>query len=457
MKSVIEGNGGTILLHPSWEVSFLVQGWADDPCDDRLEECCALDIVAVPFQYLLHCVEQQVIVPFEEWSQLGPNSSSFLNPINCKSLYSQVLEAGSDAKFCCVLGARHKGNMDIRCRESEEINQSMHEHIGQNWPTLGYDGRTTIYIQPLFSSPCNSDNVPADSDTAMNGRMPSHKSTSVSLLNASSAFLAAYFQCPVRVLDALPIAYSRQGAVIAGQSVRVWDSHDQADAVKRKKKGSKSTRKRSSAAGGEERKRLLDVLDLLDVVQPLLPPDGYCIMGITDELIYEWDGAVDGDNTLLPPAEDECLHGLLRGRAFGGSRIAVFSTACYGLAMAADGGCDDKQAAGHFAYQLSTMAHEAMHCFGLDHCGLYTCCMNAWCDEIREFAKKPQPNRKQLKFEGDDVIGCLHICPICLRKLQITCGFDFGQRYQSLRDVYVSLGLEEQANWCKAVIRIANE
>ena len=106
----------------------------------------------------------------------------------------------------------------------------------------------------------------------------------------------------------------------------------------------------------------------------MLPPsssDGYCILGVTQEDIYE----------------GESLDGMMRGRAFGGSRIAVFSTACYGRSLAkANAGAGsssssrqlDESIRRDLAYQLATVAHETMHCFGLDHCGLYSCCMNSW-------------------------------------------------------------------------------
>jgi hypothetical protein len=440
MKFVIENNGGVILPKPSVHTSFLIQAWADDPCDDRLLECCVMNIVVVPFQYILDCVAQQDMVPFRDWAQLSTDkSNSHLNPIDFPSLYQPALEAGPDARYCCILGALHMGNMDIRGRENEEINQSVYEHVQQAWPSLGDDGRSVIYIQP-FQSSSPKPNGPQG--------VPGCVSIGSSLLAASSVFLASYFQCEVRVLDTVSINFTSDGASVAGQSVRVFD--DGGNAKKPKPKG-KRKHKVLNTGGGS--RRLLDVLDLLDTVEPLLPSDGYCILGITDELIYEWDG----DGSSIPPADHECLQGLMRGRAFGGSRIAVFSSSCYEDALNLAGSCSAQQTASHLAYQLSTMAHEAMHCFGLDHCGLYTCCMNSWSDEIQEFARKPLANKSQLKVEGGGVIGCLHVCPICVRKLQVTCGFDLGGRYESLRQTYSSMGLDEQAQWCAAVIRCAKE
>ena len=134
----------------------------------------------------------------------------------------------------------------------------------------------------------------------------------------------------------------------------------------------------------------------------------YCVLGITDEFIYE--GADFGGSML--------------GRAFGGSRIAVFSTATYARSLAAHGSgsaVGTAGAVGAFAQQMAVVAHETMHCFGLDHCCLYSCCMNSWCDEISEFAPAPRKGGKQRKFDGG-VRGTIHLCPVCVRKLRVVCG-----------------------------------
>ena len=137
----------------------------------------------------------------------------------------------------------------------------------------------------------------------------------------------------------------------------------------------------------------------------------YCVLGITDEFIYEGDD----------------LSGSMLGRAFGGSRIAVFSTAMYARSLASGGGGGGGSGAaadgavGAFAQQMAVVAHETMHCFGLDHCCLYSCCMNSWCDEIAEFAPAPRKGGKQHTFTGG-VRGTLHLCPVCVRKLRVVCG-----------------------------------
>ena len=109
-----------------------------------------------------------------------------------------------------------------------------------------------------------------------------------------------------------------------------------------------------------------------------------------------------------------------------------------------------------FAYQLSTLAHETMHCFGLDHCGLYMCCMNSWNDTIVEFAKLPLQGGKKVIYDEEDVGGSIHVCPLCLRKLQVTCGFDIRSRYVKLLAFYESLGFEDQAKWTKYTLEVGD-
>ena len=44
------------------------------------------------------------------------------------------------------------------------------------------------------------------------------------------------------------------------------------------------------------------------------------------------------------------------------------------------------------------------------------------------------------------------MCPICVRKLQVSCGFELRGRYQALGAAYGALGLHDQVRWCREVI-----
>jgi len=70
----------------------------------------------------------------------------------------------------------------------------------------------------------------------------------------------------------------------------------------------------------------------------------------------------------------------------------------------------------------STLTHEICHTFGIEHCIYYTCLMNG-CNSIEEAKKQP-----------------LYECPICLRKLQYSIGFDILERYKKMLNVTKKFG-----------------
>jgi archaemetzincin len=41
----------------------------------------------------------------------------------------------------------------------------------------------------------------------------------------------------------------------------------------------------------------------------------------------------------------------------------------------------------------------------------------------------------------------LHLCPVCLRKLQHSVGFDVVKRYQALQRFYRRVGFSDEATW----------
>jgi archaemetzincin len=43
----------------------------------------------------------------------------------------------------------------------------------------------------------------------------------------------------------------------------------------------------------------------------------------------------------------------------------------------------------------------------------------------------------------------LHLCPVCLRKLQHSIGFDVGKRYQALADFYRKVGFADEERWVR--------
>jgi len=84
------------------------------------------------------------------------------------------------------------------------------------------------------------------------------------------------------------------------------------------------------------------------------------------------------------------------------------------------------------------LAHEAGHMFGLEHCIWYHCLMNG-SNHLAESDARP-----------------LHLCPVDLRKLEWSVGFDVLERYRRLRDFHREVGFEDEARWLdRRIQRIA--
>ncbi|NND99843.1 MAG: hypothetical protein HKN47_21185 [Pirellulaceae bacterium] len=69
------------------------------------------------------------------------------------------------------------------------------------------------------------------------------------------------------------------------------------------------------------------------------------------------------------------------------------------------------------------LSHETGHMFGIRHCVHFHCLMNG-SNHLGESDAQP-----------------IHLCPVCLRKLQSSVNFDVQQRYQSLQE------FSERARW----------
>jgi archaemetzincin len=75
------------------------------------------------------------------------------------------------------------------------------------------------------------------------------------------------------------------------------------------------------------------------------------------------------------------------------------------------------------------LAHETGHMFGMQHCTYYSCLMNG-CNHLGELDGVP-----------------LHLCPVCLRKLQAAVGFDLATRDRDLSDLAREAGFADEATW----------
>jgi len=77
----------------------------------------------------------------------------------------------------------------------------------------------------------------------------------------------------------------------------------------------------------------------------------------------------------------------------------------------------------YIAWRTSkAMVHEITHMFGVLHCVYFSCIMNG-SNHAEENTVKP-----------------VELCPVCLRKLQKTIGFNIVERYQELNKVCENFG-----------------
>lgn len=73
--------------------------------------------------------------------------------------------------------------------------------------------------------------------------------------------------------------------------------------------------------------------------------------------------------------------------------------------------------------------------FGMQHCVHYHCVVNG-SNSLAESDSQP-----------------LHLCPVCLRKLQSSVGFDVVRRYETQRRLYDNLELSDEATWTANQLR----
>lgn len=78
---------------------------------------------------------------------------------------------------------------------------------------------------------------------------------------------------------------------------------------------------------------------------------------------------------------------------------------------------------------MATLTHEIGHILSMEHCIFYECLM-CGSNSLAESNRRP-----------------VHLCPICLSKLEWNLKFDRKERYQRLRDFYKKVGLNREANF----------
>jgi archaemetzincin len=168
--------------------------------------------------------------------------------------------------------------------------------------------------------------------------------------------------------------------------------------------------------------RQLLTLDILDLLRKRLPDDAYCLLAITMEDLYP------------DPAWN-----FVFGQAHLRDRVGVYSLARYDPAFYGELDSGDAEQL-ILTRSCKVLAHETAHMFGLMHCVYFRCLVNG-SNHLDESDASP-----------------LHLCPVCLRKLQWCAGFDVTVRYRRLARVYQEFGLTEEAEWVtRRLDKIAGE
>ncbi|HUH01530.1 MAG TPA: archaemetzincin, partial [Kofleriaceae bacterium] len=154
--------------------------------------------------------------------------------------------------------------------------------------------------------------------------------------------------------------------------------------------------------------------EVMTWLQRRLPDDAYAIIALTDVDLY--------------PEDD---WNFVFGMGAFKERVGVHSFARYHPRFY--GERVEPDAARHLVLRrsLRVLVHELGHMFGIHHCTHYACVMNG-SNSLAESDTQP-----------------MHLCPIDLRKLQLTSQLDLHARYQALAAFYARHGLTDEAAWTR--------
>lgn len=161
--------------------------------------------------------------------------------------------------------------------------------------------------------------------------------------------------------------------------------------------------------------------DLVKILESQLPPDAYCLVGVTltDLFSYTTTSYVFGTASIK-------------------NRAGVFSFARFDPAFYDDPRPDNVETL-ILRRSCHTLAHEISHIFGMQHCIYYSCAVNG-SNNLDENDSRP-----------------MQLCPVCLRKLHAIVGFDPIERDRSLLEVYQRLQLQKEADWVQQRIRTVTQ
>ncbi len=151
--------------------------------------------------------------------------------------------------------------------------------------------------------------------------------------------------------------------------------------------------------------------DLLELLRRRMPRDAFALIGVTMTDLYP------------DPAWN-----FVFGQAWVQERVGVYSFARYDPQFYGEERKPDWMRL-LLRRSVKVLAHEVGHMCGLAHCIWYRCLMNG-SNHLEEADARP-----------------LHLCPIDLRKLQFSLGFEPVQRYRRLLEYHRSVGFEDEVRW----------
>ncbi len=148
-----------------------------------------------------------------------------------------------------------------------------------------------------------------------------------------------------------------------------------------------------------------------DILIPKLPKDAAVYMGVTCADIYPGPG-----------------WNFVFGQAYLRLRVGVQSLARYYPSFWGGETPEDEDLI-VLRRALKTMTHETGHTFSMQHCTHFQCNING-------SNSLPESDRREI-----------HLCPVCLKKLQRNRKFDIAKRYRELGAFYKKHGLKPEAEW----------
>ncbi len=157
--------------------------------------------------------------------------------------------------------------------------------------------------------------------------------------------------------------------------------------------------------------------DVLRFLKARIPGDAFCVLAITMEDLYP-----------------EASWNFVFGQASLRERVGVYSFSRYDPAFYGEARTNGYEVL-LLRRSCKVLAHETSHMFGLTHCTFFNCLMNG-SNHLAESDRRP-----------------LHLCPVCLRKLQWSVGFDVFARYTALEQFDRGTGFSDEAEWLKTRIQ----